>query len=169
MTEPPAGRSEQASGTPAEKAPEAPQPPETRPRAAATRTGGEHTGETRTGGTGTRMGTHSGRTPAGRLRAGPSRRAWRRIRDAIATAVVIVAVTVAVILAVHIVFVVFEANGANGIVKAINSWADSLAWNFKDVFTPADPKAAALVNYGLAAGIYLIAGRIVAALIRRAG
>jgi hypothetical protein len=104
-----------------------------------------------------------------RPRAGSTRYGWRRIRDALATAVVIVAATVAIILAVHVVFVVFEANGANGIVKTINSWADTLAWNFKDIFTPTDPKAAALVNYGLAAAIYLIAGRVVAALIRRAG
>src|ERR687896_692660 len=59
--------------------------------------------------------------------------------------------------------------GSTGIVKTINSWAGTLAWNFKDIFTPADPKAAAFVNYGLAAAIYLIAGRVLAAMIRRAG
>jgi hypothetical protein len=102
-------------------------------------------------------------------RTGATKYGWRRVRDALATAVVIVAAAVAIILAVHVVFVVFEANAANGIVKTINGWADSLAWNFKDIFTPANPKTAALVNYGLAAAIYLIAGRALATLIRRAG
>jgi hypothetical protein len=104
-----------------------------------------------------------------RTRIGSTKYGWRRIRDPLATAIVIVAVAAAIILAVHVVFVVFEANGANGIVETINSWAGSLAWNFKDIFTPANPKTAALVNYGLAAAVYLIAGRVLAALIRRAG
>jgi hypothetical protein len=104
-----------------------------------------------------------------RTRGGSARYGWRRIREPLATAVVIVAVAVAIILAVHVVFVVFEANGANGIVKTINSWAGSLAWNFKDIFTPENPKTSELVNYGLAAVIYLVAGRVLAALIRRAG
>ncbi|HEU5156976.1 MAG TPA: hypothetical protein VFU43_08270 [Streptosporangiaceae bacterium] len=104
-----------------------------------------------------------------RPRLGSPRYGRRRVGDALATAVVIVAVAVAIILAVHVVFVVFEANGANGIVKTINSWADSLAWSFKDIFTPTNPKTAALVNYGLAAVIYLIAGRVVAAVLRRLG
>jgi hypothetical protein len=97
-----------------------------------------------------------------------TRRTWRRMLESLATAVVVVAVAVAIILAVHIVFVVFEANGANGIVKTINDWAETLAWKFKDVFTPESPKTSALVNYGLAAVIYLIVGRGVAGLIRRA-
>jgi hypothetical protein len=103
-----------------------------------------------------------------RSRADFQRRTWRRGVDAIATAVTLAAVIVAVILALHIVFVVFEANAANGIVTTINDWAGSLAWKFKDVFTPADPKAAALINYGLAAVLYLVVGRFVAGLIRRA-
>jgi hypothetical protein len=94
---------------------------------------------------------------------------WQRTIEAIATVIVVAAVTVAIILVVHIVFVVFDANTANSIVDTINGWADTLAWKFKDVFTPESPKTAALVNFGLAAVIYLIVGRIVAGLIRRAG
>jgi hypothetical protein len=97
------------------------------------------------------------------------RRTWRRGIEAVATAIVVAAVIVAIILAVHVVFVVFEANNANSLVTTINDWADTLAWKFRDVFTPDNAKTAALVNYGLAAVIYLIAGRIVAGLIRRAG
>jgi hypothetical protein len=89
------------------------------------------------------------------------------VAHAIATAAVAAAATIAIIMAVHIVFVVFEANTANGIVTTVDDWAQTLAWKFKDVFTPADPKTAALVNYGLTAILYLIAGRVVANLIRR--
>ena len=89
-----------------------------------------------------------------------------RVRNTAATVVAAAAAAVAIILAVHIVFVVFTANGANGLVRTINDWAEWLAWTFKDVFTPHNPKTAALVNYGLAAAIYLIVGRVLAALIR---
>jgi hypothetical protein len=109
------------------------------------------------------------RTRTRRSLAVPPRRTWRRGIEAVATAVVVAAVIVAIILAVHVVFVVFEANNANSLVTTINDWADTLAWKFRDVFTPENPKTAAFVNYGLAAVIYLIAGRIVAGLIRRAG
>jgi hypothetical protein len=93
--------------------------------------------------------------------------AW--VRNTAATVVATLAAAVAIILAVHIVFVVFAANDANGLVRTVNSWATWLAWTFKDVFTPRNPKTAALVNYGPAAAIYLVAGRVVAAMIRRAG
>jgi hypothetical protein len=146
MTEQPGDRTEQASDTPMNT-------PTNTPTNSATKSTAEAPPRSR--------GT--------RTRVGSPRYGWRRIRDALATAVVIVAAAVAIILAVHVVFVVFEANGANGIVKTINSWADFFAWNFKDIFTPTDPKAAALVNYGLAAAVYLIVGRVLAALIRRAG
>ena len=81
----------------------------------------------------------------------------------------LVTTVVVAVLAVHIVFAVFEANGSNTIVTTFRDWADGLAWQFKDVFTPHDPKVAVLVNYGLAALVYLIAGRIVVGLIRRLG
>jgi triacylglycerol esterase/lipase EstA (alpha/beta hydrolase family) len=100
-------------------------------------------------------------------RFGSPRRAWRQGVEAIATTVMVLAAAFAIILAVHIVFLVFDANGANGIVSTINDWADSLAWKFKDVFTPESPKTAALVNFGLAAVIYLTVGRILSGLIRR--
>jgi hypothetical protein len=155
MTEQPGDRPEQPPDTPTKSTTSAPTDATKKATTDATKNAAEAPSRSR----GTRT----------RPRIGSTRYGWRRIRDALATAVVIVAATVAIILAVHVVFVVFEANGANGIVKTINSWADTLAWNFKDIFTPTDPKAAALVNYGLAAAIYLIAGRVLAALIRRAG
>ncbi|MCW2902474.1 MAG: putative rane protein [Streptosporangiaceae bacterium] len=93
----------------------------------------------------------------------------KRAVGAIASIVSILTTLVVAVLAVHILFTVFDANGSNAIVAGFRDWADRLAWQFKDVFAPHDPKAAVLVNYGLAAVVYLIVGRIVVGLIRRVG
>ena len=49
----------------------------------------------------------------------------------------------------------------------INDWADWFGWRFRDIFVPKDERVGVLVNFGIAAVVYLIAGRIVAGLIRR--
>jgi len=98
------------------------------------------------------------------LRAG-----WQRVVSAIATAVVILSVVIAVILALHIVFEVFDANEKNSIVEFVNGWATDLAYGFKDLFVPKDAAIRVTVNYGLAAVVYLVAGRILAGIIRRLG
>jgi hypothetical protein len=109
--------------------------------------------------------------------AGPPPRSRRRLDAALgrgfagvlSTIVSVLTTAVVAVLAVHILFVVFEANTANEIVGTIADWADDLAWNFRDVFEPAEAKARIAVNYGLAALVYLILGRIVVNLIRRLG
>lgn len=101
-----------------------------------------------------------------RTRTAPGPRA--RTAEIIATIIGTVTLLLVGVLAVHIVFVVFEANTGNGIVDAVRGWADALAWQFKDVFQPEDPKWAVTVNYGLAALVYLVIGRMIAALVRRA-
>lgn len=93
----------------------------------------------------------------------------RRAASAAATAVSVCTAVVVIILAVHVVFVVFEANTSNDLVRWFGERATDLSWQFKDVFQPDDPKIAVAVNYGLAALVYLIAGRIAVGLIRRAG
>ncbi|MEV5825176.1 hypothetical protein AB0L25_06320 [Spirillospora sp. NPDC052242] len=103
-------------------------------------------------------------TRTGRRRAP---RAPARAVGAVATAVSVVTTAVVAILAIHILFVVFEANTGNGIVEWFAGSADRLAWQFEDVFRPDDPKVAVAVNYGLAALVYLAAGRVLAALVRR--
>ncbi|MEW2356311.1 hypothetical protein [Spirillospora sp. NPDC029432] len=112
---------------------------------------------------------------------GPPRRGSRRARPggdaltayrkraarALAAIVSVITTLVVAVLAVHIVFVAFEANTGNDLVSTTAEWAANLAWQFEDVFKPADPKVEVAVNYGLAALVYLIAGRIVTGLIRR--
>ncbi|HEY3688309.1 MAG TPA: hypothetical protein VGL93_35045 [Streptosporangiaceae bacterium] len=94
---------------------------------------------------------------------------WRRVVNMIATGVIVLAVVIACILALHIVFVVFSANPRNGIVEFVNGWATDLAYGFKDLFVPKDAGIRVAVNYGLAAVVYLVAGRIIAGIIRRLG
>ncbi|MFI0409859.1 hypothetical protein [Actinomadura sp. 3N508] len=93
--------------------------------------------------------------------------ARRRAFGIAATSVSAVTTVVVVILAVHIVFVAFEANTANGLVRWFGDRATELCWQFEDVFQPENPKTEVAVNYGLAAAVYLIAGRLLTALIRR--
>ncbi|MFA1543423.1 hypothetical protein [Actinomadura monticuli] len=113
--------------------------------------------------------------PGGEHRAPRARRsltdraagARRRAVGAVATAISVVTTVVVVILAVHIVFVAFDANTANDLVRWFGDRATDLCWQFKDVFQPESPKTEVAVNYGLAALVYLVAGRILVGLVRR--
>jgi len=101
----------------------------------------------------------------------PRRRSWNRA-PAVRILVWIVnaaATVVFGILVLDIIFVVFKSNSANTIVHDVGIWADHLVWRFKDMFLPSDHRVAVLVNYGIAAIVYLIAGRVVIGLIRRIG
>jgi preprotein translocase subunit SecG len=103
-----------------------------------------------------------------RLRTGTGLRSGvGRVSGAAATLVRVLAMIICVLLALHIAFVVFSANQDNAIVRTVNDWADWFAWRFRDIFVPKDERVGVLVNYGIAAVVYLIVGRIVAGLIRR--
>ncbi|POM26883.1 hypothetical protein BTM25_12910 [Actinomadura rubteroloni] len=105
-------------------------------------------------------------TRAAHRKAGVSLR--RKVTGYVATAVSLITTLVVAVLAIHIVFVAFEANTGNPIVDWFGDAARTLAWEFVDVFRPGDPKMDVAVNYGLAALVYLVAGRIAVALVRRA-
>lgn len=113
--------------------------------------------------------------PGGDHRAPRARRtptaagARRRAVGVLAAAVSIATTLVVTVLAVHIVFVAFEANTANDLVRWFGDRAGDLCWQFKDVFQPDDPKVAVAVNYGLAALVYLVIGRVLVGLVRRLG
>ena len=116
----------------------------------------------------TASGRHTpGRGHRSRERGGGLRTGLRRVTDIAANLVGIAAMIICVLLALHIAFVVFSANGDNAIVSAVNRWADWFAWRFHDIFVPKDERVGVLVNYGIAAVVYLIAGRVASGLIRR--
>lgn len=92
----------------------------------------------------------------------------RRGIELAASLAVLLATAAAVILALHIVFVVFKTNPNNGIVEFVNGLADGLAWEFKNLFL-GSKRTEVVVNFGLAAVFYLVVGRLVAGLLRRLG
>ena len=73
----------------------------------------------------------------------------------------------ALVLAVHVLLTMGDANPANGITKFFSTAADPLALAFKSLFTPANGQTRVLVNYGLAALFWLIVSAVLSRLIRR--
>lgn len=98
---------------------------------------------------------------------------WAMVKDRfiglLAGAVRWVCLIFALILVLHIVFVVAEANEANGIVEFVETWASRLTLGVGDLFTPDDPKLLVLVNFGIAALIWLIISSFGSKIIRRVG
>jgi uncharacterized membrane protein len=75
----------------------------------------------------------------------------------------VVGVVVAIIL-LAIVFVLLDANGANGIVSTVRSWAGTLTEPFHHIFNTSSAKATLALNYGIAILVYLAIAAIVEAL-----
>ncbi|PXY32659.1 hypothetical protein BAY60_02260 [Prauserella muralis] len=98
---------------------------------------------------------------------------WRSVKDQVVGLLAGIArwvgLAFALILVLHVIFVIGEANPDNGIVSFVADWAEGLALGFKDLFRPDDPKLDVLVNYGIAALFWLIVSSIVARIIRRVG
>jgi hypothetical protein len=86
--------------------------------------------------------------------------ALRRVRTVrIVNAVInLVCGLFALVLAIHIILVLAEANPSNGFASLINSWSSAVSLGLRDLFTPASDKLAVLLNDGLAALIWLIIG-----------
>jgi hypothetical protein len=76
---------------------------------------------------------------------------------------------IALILILHIVFVLVGANSGNGLVGGLADLAGVLAWGFKNLFTNANAKLATFLNYGLAALVYLGIGAVLSRLFRNLG
>jgi hypothetical protein len=77
------------------------------------------------------------------------------------------AAVIAIIIVLHIIFVLIGANAGNSLVHTDAQWASTLATWFRDLFTPSNYKLSVILNYGLAAVFYLIIGRIVASVLDR--
>jgi hypothetical protein len=88
-------------------------------------------------------------------------------RASIARFVVLATSAVALILVLGIVLVVLAANNSNDIVHAVRDAAHFLAGPFNNLFTLDSNKAEKAVNWGLAAVVWLAAGRLVARLLLR--
>jgi hypothetical protein len=74
---------------------------------------------------------------------------------------------IALIIVVAIVLFLLGANPSNQIVSAIHDAGAWLAGPFKNLFSIHNAKLAMVVNWGLAALVYLIVGHIIASLLAR--
>jgi hypothetical protein len=88
-------------------------------------------------------------------------------RASIARFVILATSLVALILVVGIVLVVLGANNSNDLVHAVRNAAHFLAGPFNNLFTLDSNKAEKAVNWGLAAVVWIAAGRLVARLLLR--
>jgi len=117
-----------------------------------------------TEGNGTGKGTSRAATAARAVKAGTD-----AVRSRIASAVWLVAVGCAMVLAAGALLIALEANRSNDIVRWVLDAAGSLDGPFWKVFEFEGPDAVVkehLVNWGLAAVAYLVAGRILDRIIR---
>jgi hypothetical protein len=76
----------------------------------------------------------------------------------------VVSVVVLIIVA-GILLVVLKANPSNTIVSDVHGWAHWLAGPFDGMFSFQNARTAIAVNWGIAAGVYLIVGELIARLI----
>jgi hypothetical protein len=90
-----------------------------------------------------------------------------RVLTLLATIVRVVCSVIAALIVIHAVFVLFEANPANGLVEFTAGVRDAFGWFTRDLFAPSDPKIAEAVNDGLAALIWVVVGSLVSKLLVR--
>jgi hypothetical protein len=88
-----------------------------------------------------------------------------RVFSLVATIVRAVCSVIAGVIVIHAVFVLFEANPANGLVSSTAGWRDTFGWFTEDLFTPSDPKIAEAINDGIAALIWVVVGSLLSKLI----
>ncbi|GGI69938.1 hypothetical protein GCM10011581_03700 [Saccharopolyspora subtropica] len=87
--------------------------------------------------------------------------------DTIGRLIQVFTALISLVFVLHIIFVVTGANQENGFVSFTYGTARFFVFGLGDVFTPADATIGVVLNYGLAAAIYLFAGRIIARAMKR--
>ena len=93
--------------------------------------------------------------------------ALRRRYSGLAAVIMLIVGVIVLILVLHILFVLISANPGNSIVSTDSTWARHLAAWFDGLFTTSSAKWNTLLDYGLAAVVYLAVGRLLAGLVER--
>ena len=88
-----------------------------------------------------------------------------QVRRALARAISIVVTVVVLLIVAGILLIVLEANPDNGIVSFVTDVAETLVGPFERLFTLDDRKTEVAVNWGIAAVVYLVVGRVLAAIV----
>ena len=89
-----------------------------------------------------------------------------KVREVLATAVFTVAVLAALVLALGAVLIALKANEQNQIVAGIIDIARRVVGPFDDIFRMDTRVKQVLVNWGIAAVVYLVVGRVAERVIR---
>jgi hypothetical protein len=89
------------------------------------------------------------------------------LRSSVARAISLVTTAVVLVIVAGILLIVLEANPANDIVDLVTDVADFLASPFERLFTLDDHKGEVAINWGIAAAVYLVVGRIAAGIVSR--
>jgi hypothetical protein len=90
--------------------------------------------------------------------------------DGVRTLVTVIRVligAVVTIFALHVFFVVFGANQGNAVVSLDHFLAKAFVLGLGPVFSPRSPDLSVVLNYGLAALLYLVVGQLVIVALRR--
>jgi hypothetical protein len=87
--------------------------------------------------------------------------------NTVASVIRVVVGLIVTIFLLHILFVVFHANRGNDFVSVVYTLAKTLVLGLGDVFTPGDAVLGVVLNYGLAALVYLIIGQLIIKALRR--
>ena len=77
-----------------------------------------------------------------------------------ASVIRIVTVIFAAVLVIHVVLTVTAANPANGITVFFRDLADQLTLGIGDLFLPASETLKVILNYGLAAVVWIVIGLV---------
>lgn len=91
----------------------------------------------------------------------------RRTVNIVCTIINALCAIFAVVLAVHIVLVIGEANQSNGFAAFINEWSEAVSLGLRDLFVPENLKVRTFLNDGIAAIAWLAIGGLLTYLIRR--
>ncbi len=98
-----------------------------------------------------------------------ARRPRTRIVGILAAVIRLVGWLFALILVAYIALRLGNADPAHGITTFVTYWADRLDLGLHDLFRPPDVWVQVLVNYGLAALLWLVVSSVVARLVGRLG
>ena len=93
----------------------------------------------------------------------------RRGTSLAAAAVRAIGLVIVGIIVIHIVLVLLGANPDNAFANFIATLAGWLSLGLSNLFTPDDPKISVLINYGIAALLWLLITGIVVSIVRRVG
>jgi hypothetical protein len=98
--------------------------------------------------------------------ADPDYRRRRAVRIA-CTIINVVCAIFAVVLALHIVLVIGEANQGNGFAGLVNDWSSAVSLGLRNLFVPESLKLRTFLNDGLAAIAWLVIAGLLTYLIRK--